>query len=274
MAFLVSVTLKIKIHHPKNQIISPKTLLHLSAMYSPDARRYSNAITADKKATEYSMKYFFQKFFVFLSFMLTVLVAYFAFFQYSVKRDEVKRFEDPLIQYSYSDDKNAFVVSGGTDVEIKEVAWIMPSVAASAPFRINKHPLVLPLNDLLKQLYDESVGLVGAMSLGDFQELIRCDFLKDGVVNGLPLVAEVTYRQRGEEYVRSVKSLLYAELLASENPYILVYEEKVSSKEEEYFLMNAIKDLKHRFDQLRQGLASRLALTEECGGEGGQTHLL
>ncbi|HEY4487084.1 MAG TPA: hypothetical protein VJB70_05165 [Candidatus Paceibacterota bacterium] len=223
---------------------------------------------------EYFMKHFLRKLFVFLSFTLTILAAYFAYLQYSVQRDEARRFEDPLIQYAYSDDKNAFVVSGGTDVEIKGVVWTMPSVAASAPFRIGRHPLVLPLNDLLKQIYDESTDLFSGVSLPELKELINCDFLKNDMASGIPLVAEVTYRQRGEEGVHSVKSLLYAEWLTSANPYIAVYEEQASSKEEEHFLRNAMRDLKGKFDQLRQGKASRLASAEECHGNNAQTHLL
>lgn len=193
------------------------------------------------------LKIILQKLFVSSSFALMLLGVYFAYLEYDLFRVEVGRQNDPLIQYSFEDDKNAFVVLGGSDIEIKEVAWLMPSVAASVPVRINKHPRILTLQDLIKQLYDDSASLFSGFSPVDREYFIKCRLLSDSYSSGIPLVAEVTFRQRGVKDLSHARSLVYAQWLASDNPFIDVYEENASEGQGVYFITKALTELKERF---------------------------
>ena len=177
------------------------------------------------------IKIILQKLFVALSSVLMMLGVYFAYLEYNLFRVEVGRQDDPLIQYAFIDGKDAFIVSGGNDIEIKEVVWSMPSIVLSMPRQINKHPRILTLEDLTTQLYNDSSYFLSGLSPDDREYFIRCGVLADTYSAGIPLIAEVTFRQRGVEYLNTTRSLVYAEWLSSENPFIEVYEENASEEQ-------------------------------------------
>ena len=188
-----------------------------------------------------------QKLFVVLSSVLMMLGVYFAYLEYSLFKIEVGRQDDPLIQYTFMDDKGAFIVSGGSDVEIKEVAWSMPSLAATVPARINEHPRILTLEDLKQQLYDDSTYILTGLSPHDREYFIRCGILANTHSIGIPLIAEVTFRQRGVAELGKTLALVYAEWLSSDNPFIEVYEENASVDQKAGFIKQSIIELKERF---------------------------
>ncbi|MBI2109405.1 MAG: hypothetical protein HYT93_04530 [Parcubacteria group bacterium] len=188
-----------------------------------------------------------QKLSVLVSLVLMVLGVYFAYMEYSLFRIEVERQDDPLIQYTFEDDKGAFVVSGGNDIEIKEVSWSMPSIAATAPLRINEHPRILTVEDLKQQLYDDSTYILTGLSPHDREYFVRCGILGNTHSIGIPLVAEITFRQRGVVELGKTLALVYAEWLSSEYPYIEVYEENASEEQKTGFIKKSVSELKERF---------------------------
>ncbi|MDP3726402.1 MAG: hypothetical protein Q8R36_04370 [bacterium] len=211
------------------------------------------------------LKIILHKFFIISSFVLTVLGVYFAYLHYSLLQVDIQKRGDPLIQYSFVDDKKAFTVSGGNDIEIKEVVWTMPSVATSASSRLNKHPRILTVQDLMTQLYYDSGYLLAGLPLADRESFITCGILGGTYSFGIPLVAEVTFRQRGDEVLRTIFSLVYAELITSENPFISVYEESASLEEKENFTTQSLKELSKRFTAARDALFSHtLSSADNC----------
>lgn len=182
-----------------------------------------------------------------MSSVLMMLGVYFAYLEYNLFRIEISRQDDPLIQYTFVGEKGAFMVSGGSDIEIKEVAWSMPSVAASTPRRINKHPRILTLEDVTAQLYNDSSYLFTALSPHDREYFIQCGILANTYSFGIPLIAEVTFRQRGVEHLNTTRSLVYAEWLSSENPFIEVHEENASEEQKVKFVTGALNELREQF---------------------------
>ena len=188
-----------------------------------------------------------QKLSVIVSFVLMMLGVYFAYLEYSLFRIQVERHDDPLIQYTFVEDKDAFVVSGGDDIEIKEVAWSIPSVAAVAPARINEHPRILTVEDLKRQLYDDSTYILTGLSPHDREYFVRCGVLANTHSAGIPLIAEITFRQRGVAELGKTLALVYAEWLSSKYPYINVYEENASEEQKAGFIRRSLSELKERF---------------------------
>lgn len=202
------------------------------------------------------LKIILHKLFVISSFVLMVLGVYFAYLHYSLFKIDFQKHDDPLIQYSFVDDKKAFTVSGGNDIEIKEVVWSMPSVATTVPARLNKHPRILTVQDLMTQLYYDSGLLLAGLSSVDRESFVTCGILGGPYSFGIPLIAEVTFRQRGDDVLRTVFSLVYAEWLTSDNPFIAVYEENASKEEKENFTKRSFKELSKRFTIARDALFS------------------
>ncbi len=211
------------------------------------------------------LKIILHRFFIISSFALTVLGVYFAYLHYMLLRVDIQKYDDPLIQYSFVDDKRAFTVSGGNDIEIKEVVWTMPSVATAALSRLNKHPRILTVQDVMTQLYYDSGYLLAGLPFADRESFVACGILGDTYSFGIPLIAEVTFRERGEEALRTIFSLVYAELITGDNPFIAVYEENASEKEKENFINQALKELSKRFTIARDALfSSALSNADNC----------
>lgn len=212
-------------------------------------RHYSGryARETDTPMKKILLKIILQKFFVGASFGLMLLGVYLAYLEYSLFRIQVVKQNDPLIQYSFVDDKGAFVVSGGSDIEIKEVAWTIPSVAKNVLERINKHPRILTLQDLISQLYNDSTYVLSELSPHDIRYIVTCHILGSTSPVGIPLVAEVTFRKRGDTHLSTTSSLVYAEWLTSEEPFIDVYEKDPSLDEKERFVSDALLELRERF---------------------------
>ena len=202
------------------------------------------------------VKIILHKLYIATSFFLMVLGVYFGYLHYVLFKDDIQKLKDPLIQYSFVDDKKAFAVSGGADIEIKEVTWTMPSVVSPIPLRINAHPRMLTIEDLKTQLYFDFSHMLAGLPAIDPKSFVECSILGDTHSLGIPLVAEVTFRERGEESLRTISSLVYAEWLTSDSPFIEVYEEDASPNEKENFMKQAFKELSKRFAIAKEVLAA------------------
>src|SRR3989338_4870478 len=200
------------------------------------------------------MKTHFQKFFILFSSASMLVTIYFTYLEYDLSKTEAEKYNDPLLQYSFDDDKNAFVVSAGDDIEIKQVTWIMPSAVGNVSLRINKHPRVLTLQDIITQLYDDSIYLLSGLSSLEYTDFVKCRILSDDYKNGIPLIAEITFRMRGIPNENTTRSLVYAQWLTSENPFMEVFEENASKEQEERFIAQGKRELERIFSSTRESL--------------------
>ncbi len=197
---------------------------------------------------------------------LALLVGY---LDYSLNRYELSKEADPLLQYNYSEERGAFEVFGGNDVEIREVSWMLPSVYTSSPERINRHPRVLTLSELKDQLYADAARVFDTAPEKVTKDMVDCLLLKGKYATGIPLATQIKFRRRGETAMYQTTNLLSAQLVTSDNPYIEIDLADANSDERANFLDKAAHELKERFNKAFQATTIAFLESEEenCSNE-------